>query len=292
MSFFKPRRFVSVIGRKSAVRDGLWQKCAACKQAVFRTDMEKNFEVCPACGHHYRIGARERIECLVDPGSFEETHPHVVTGDPLKFEAHGETYVRRLDRAEKASGLNEALVTGTARIEEAPLVLGVVDCRFIMGSMSSALGEKFCRAARDAIRLRVPLVCFAASGGARMHEGALGLMQMAKTANAVRALNEAGVPYISVLTDPTSGGMFASFASLGDVILAEPGAYIGFAGQRLIEGALGVRIPRGFQRSEYQFENGYVDAIVTRGEMRSYLGRLLRYLSPRQTAGASPASAS
>ncbi len=269
------------MGRKS-LPDGLWMKCAGCKQALFRTELEKNLQVCPACGYHYRIGARQRIEWLVDAETFEETHKTIVAGDPLAFVAHGESYAQRLRRAEKQSGLNQALVTGTARIENMPTVLAVVDWRFIMGSMSSALGEKFCRATHDAIRNRLPFVCFAASGGARMHEGTLALMQMVKTANGVRAMKEAGIPFISVLTDPTSGGMFASFASLGDIVLAEPGAYIGFAGQRLIEGALGVKVPKGFQRAEYQFENGFLDAIVKRGEMRPYLGRLIRYLTPRQ----------
>ena len=271
------------MGRKSAVPDGLWMTCAGCKQAVYRTEVENNLQVCPACGHHYRIGARQRIDFLADPGTFEETHATLVTGDPLQFVAHGETYAQRLERARSQSGLNQALVTGLARIEDAPAILAAVDWRFIMGSMSSALGEKFCRAARDAIRTRRPLVCCAASGGARMHEGTVGLMQMVKTVNGVRAMNEAGIPFLVVLTDPTSGGMFASFASLGDVVVAEPGAYIGFAGQRLIEGALGVKVPKGFQRAEYQFDNGFIDAIVARGEMRSYIGRLVRYLAPDQS---------
>jgi len=280
MPFFGPRKFISVIGRKSAVPDGLWLKCPGCKRAVFRSDVEKNGQVCPSCGHHYRIGAHERIEIIADPGSFEETHTRIVAGDPLEFKAHGESYPERLARAEKSSGLPQALVTGTGRIEQTPVVLAAVDWRFIGGSMGSALGEKFCRAAHDAIGDRVPLVCFAASGGARMHEGTVALMQMAKTANAVREMNEAGVPFLSILTDPTTGGVFASFASLGDVVLAEPGAYIGFAGQRLIEGALGVKIPPGFQRAEYQFENGFVDEIVKRGDLRAYIARLVRYLSP------------
>ncbi|MDQ1257897.1 MAG: Acetyl-coenzyme carboxylase carboxyl transferase subunit beta [Candidatus Hydrogenedentes bacterium] len=280
MSFFNRRRFIPVIGRPSAVPAGLWQKCPGCKQAVFRAEVEKNLQVCPVCGYHYRIGALERIRILTDPGTFTETHAEIVSADPLGFVSDGESYPSRLKRAEKVSGLTQALLTGLARIEDALTVLGVVDWRFIMGSMGSAFGERFCRAAQDAIEQRLPYVCFAASGGARMHEGTLALMQMVKTSNAVRAMNEAGVPFISVLTDPTSGGVFASFASLGDVVLAEPNAYIGFAGTRLIEGALGVKTPKGFQRSEYQYENGFLDAIVPRRELRPYLGRLLRYLTP------------
>lgn len=280
MSFFRPRRFVSVIGRTSAVPDGLWLSCAGCKKAVFREDMVKNLQVCPSCGHHYRVGARQRIDWIADPGTFIETHQGIVTGDPLNFEAHGETYTQRLERAEKQSGLKQALITGRTSIEGTSVILSAVDWRFIMGSMSSALGEKFTRAAEEAVERRLPFIVLAASGGARMHEGTVALMQMVKTVNAIRALNEAQLPFISVLTDPTSGGMFASFASLGDIIIAEPGAYIGFAGQRLIEGALGVKVPKGFQRAEYQFNNGFLDAIVPRAELRAYLGRLVRYLPP------------
>jgi acetyl-CoA carboxylase carboxyl transferase beta subunit len=281
MAFLKRRRFVGVIGRKSHVPDGLWTKCDGCANTVLRAELEESFEVCPSCGHHYRLGARRRIESVVDEGSFEETHTGIETGDPLSFDVGKESYPQRIERAKRDSGLNEALVTGFAKIESAALVLGVMDSRFIMGSMGSALGEKICRAAGDAIEKLTPLVLFAASGGARMQEGILALMQMAKTADAVRAMNEAGVPYISVLTDPTTGGVYASFASLGDIILAEPRATIGFAGKRVMEGALRVKAPEGWQTAEYQFEHGFVDRIVNRGEMRSTLGRLVRYLAPQ-----------
>ncbi|MBI2434075.1 MAG: acetyl-CoA carboxylase carboxyltransferase subunit beta [Candidatus Hydrogenedentes bacterium] len=280
MAFFQRKRF-DAAGKKGAIPDGLWMKCAGCKQTVFKNEVEQNMEVCPACGHHYRIGARRRLELTVDPDSFEETHPNITTMDPLHFSVGKETYQERVQRAREQSQLNEALVTGFASIEGTRLALGVMDSSFIMASMGSAIGEKFCRLVRDAVEEQVPLAVFCASGGARMQEGILALMQMAKTADAVRQMNEAGLPYITVLTDPTSGGVFASFASLGDIVLAEPEAYIGFAGARLIEGALKVKIPDGFQRAEYQFENGFIDEIVKRTDMRAYLGKLLRYLAPR-----------
>jgi len=280
MAFMKRRRFIPVRGRKSAVPDGLWMKCVGCKQAVFRTEVEENLHVCPACGKHYRIGAMTRIEITVDPGSFQETHTEVQTADPLGFAVEGVSYTEKVKTAMTKTALPCAMVTGFANIERHPLVLGVMDFRFRGGSMGSAVGEKFCRLIDDAIAGPLPLVVFSASGGARMEEGIVSLMQMSKTAEAVRRINEAGIPYISVLTDPTTGGVYASYASLGDVIIAEPGAHIGFAGPRLIEGALKVKLPEGFQSAEYQFENGYVDQIVKRADMRNVLGKLLGYLPP------------
>ena len=264
-------------------------KCVDCKQTVYKSEVDQNMEVCPSCGHHYRIGARKRLELTVDPGTFEETHAGLTTMDPLSFAVGHETYQERIQRARTTSGLNEAMITGFGAIGGTRVAIGAMDSSFIMASMGSAIGEKFCRIIHDAIEEQVPALVFCASGGARMQEGILALMQMAKTSDAVRQINEARLPYITVLTDPTSGGVFASFASLGDIVLAEPEAYIGFAGARLIEGALKVKIPDGFQRSEYQFENGFIDDIVKRTEMREYLSRLLRYLSPqtRHTATAS-----
>jgi len=278
MAFFKRNKF-TFGSRRKPIPDGVWMKCDGCGQTLYRNEVEENLRVCPSCGHHYRIDARTRIRQAVDQASFEETWAELRSADPLAFSAGGESYADRLDRAREQSGLNEALVTGIASIEGTRAVVGAMDSGFIMASMGSALGEKFCRAVHTAIETELPLVVFAASGGARMQEGILALMQMAKTANAVREMNEAGLPYIVVLTDPTSGGVFASFASLGDIVIAEPNAYIGFAGARLIEGALRVKLPDGFQRAEYQFENGFVDAIVPRHELRPYLGRLLRYLA-------------
>ena len=283
MPFLKRRRFVSVIGRKSSVPDGLWLKCTGCEKTVSRAEVEENLMVCPACNYHNRITARQRLGYLLDPDSFTETNVEVQAADPLGFviPEQSYSYPERAKRARAKTDVTESIITGFGAIEGARTVVGAMDFSFLGGSMGSALGEKFCRAADDAIEHRIPLVVFTASGGARMDEGILGLMQMAKTSDGVRAMNEAGVPYISVLTHPTTGGVYASFASIGDILIAEPGAQIGFAGPRLIEGALKVKLPEGFQSAESQFNNGFVDCIVSRTEMRSTLGRLLKYLTPQ-----------
>jgi len=278
MPFFQRKKFGA--RRQNAIPDGLWMKCDKCSQTVYRSEMESNMSTCPSCGHHYRMPGRDRIEATVDAGTFEETHPGLSTVDVLEFSVGKESYAERIVRARKQSKLNEALITGFALIGGYRVALGVMDSNFIMASMGAALGEKFSRLVRDAIAENVPLVVFCASGGARMQEGTVALMQMAKTADAVRQINEARLPYIAVLTDPTSGGVYASFASLGDVIIAEPDAYIGFAGARLIKGALKVKLPDGFQKAEYQFENGFVDEIVKRQELKPYLTRILKCLSP------------
>ncbi len=286
MGFLKRKKPDPDEPRKNGIPDGLWVKCANCQQTVYKSEVEESLNVCPECGYHLRIGARRRIEITVDPDSFVETHNNLETMDPLGFTAAGESYGERISRAKEQSGLSEALVTGLAAIHGVRTAIGVMDPTFIMASMGSVVGERFCRMAGDAVRERLPVVMFAASGGARMHEGILALMQMAKTADAVRQVKDAGLPYISILTDPTSGGVLASFASLGDLVLAEPGAYIGFAGARLIEGALKIKLPEGFQRAEFQFENGFIDQIVKREDMRDYLGRVLRMLAPAAAASA------
>ncbi len=272
-----------MVGRKSGVPEGLWLKCPACKKAVYGTDVKDNHEVCPQCNYHHRVTVWQRIEWLLDPDSFTETHANLRSADPLGFTIKevSYSYAEKVSGYQKKTGLKEAIVTGFGCIEGERAALSFMDFSFAGASMGSVVGEKFCRAADDAIRERAPLISLATSGGARMQEGTLGLMQMAKTADAVRALNEAAIPYISVLTNPTTGGVYASFASLGDIVLAEPGAEIGFAGKRLIEGALKVTIPEGFQTSEYQFDNGFVDVIVARSEMRPLLGKLLRYMTPK-----------
>lgn len=281
-TILKRRRFVSVIGRKSAVPDGLWMKCPGCSQVVYRGEVEEGHMVCPLCGYHHRIDARQRVSLVVDPDSFEEIGADLQTTDPLRFTVGKVSYIEKVKAAKEKCGANEALVTGLARIEGVRCVLGVMNFFFMGGSMGSVVGEKFYRAAQAAIEQKAPFVIFTASGGARMQEGILGLMQMAKTSDAIRQMNESAVPYIVVLTDPTTGGVFASFASLGDVIFAEPGAEIGFAGTRLIQGALGVKeLPEGFQTAEYQLKHGFVDQIVKRSELRSILGKTVRYLSPQ-----------
>ena len=280
MALFERSKFARLMGGKKKVPDGMWMKCPACNQAVYRVEVESNQEVCPLCNHHFRIAARSRIEYLVDEGTFVESHTNIASTDPLQFKVGKETYTERVERAKGTSGLDEAIITGFAHIDGHRMCLAAMDANFIMASMGSAVGERFHRAAMDAIEERVCMVCIAASGGARMQEGILALMQMAKTADAVRQMNEAGIPYITILTDATTGGVYASFASLGDITLAEPQANIGFAGKRLIEGALKVKIPEGFQSSEYQFDNGFIDKIVPRSEMRETVAKLLSYLTP------------
>lgn len=281
MTFFKRSKFAGFIGEKNKVPDGVWMKCSNCKQAVYRNEVVENLQVCPACNFHFRIGAQERLDKLLDEGTFEESHANIGAADPLHFAVGKETYGERLERAQKESGMDEALLTGSGMIEGHRGIFGAMDARFIMASMGSAMGERFYRTAMDAIDLRLCFVCFAASGGARMQEGTLALMQMAKTTDAVRQMNEAAVPFISVLTDATMGGVYASFTSLGDIIIAEPQANIGFAGKRLIESALKVKLPEGFQSAEYQFKNGFVDRIVKRSEMRPFLGKLIAYMDPQ-----------
>ncbi len=296
MGFLKRQRFISVMGRRSNVPEGTWVKCPGCTQAVYRAELEQNKFVCNHCSHHLRVSARQRIDWLIDPDTFEERHAEIQSCDPLTFsvEEVSYSYAKRVEQAKEKTGLNEACVTGIGKIEGERTSIGVMDFSFRGGSMGSALGEKFCRGAKDAIENRIPFIMFASSGGARMEEGILSLMQMAKTSDAVAQMNETSTPYISVLTDPTTGGVYASFASLGDVILAEPGAHIGFAGPRLIEGAFGnVSLPDGFQKAEYQFKHGFIDRIVERPDLKPLLARLVRSLSPSAgTADAEPAEES
>lgn len=285
MSLFKRSKFAGFIGDNSKkVPDGLWIKCSECKKTVYKSEVDENKQVCPACNHHFRLGGWERIESVVDRDTFHETHAEILSADPLEFTVGKETYAERVERARESSGLDEAMITGFGEIDGQRCVIAAMDAKFIMASMGSALGEKFCRAAADAIENRLCFVCFTASGGARMQEGILALMQMAKTTDAVRQLNEAGIPFIPVLTDATTGGVYASFASLGDITLAEPGANIGFAGKRLIESALKVKLPEGFQTAEYQKDNGFVDQIVHRSDLRPFLSKLLKFLTPAPVA--------
>ena len=227
---------------------------------------------CPKCGYHFPIGGYYRLSTILDPGSFRELHPRLSAGDPLHFPG----YQEKLDAAQHKTGLTEAVVTATGTIGGSRCVVGVLDSRFLMGSMSAAVGEKITLAIEYATKNKLPLILFAASGGARMQEGILSLMQMAKTSAALARFSDKGLLYISVLTDPTTGGVTASFASLGDIILAEPGALIGFAGPRVIQQTIGETLPEGFQRAEYQEAHGFVDAVVPRVQLRDTLAQLLR----------------
>ena len=246
--------------------------CPKCGRESEKKAVSANLSVCPRCGYHWPIGAYYRLSTILDPGTFRELHPRLTSGDPLNFPGYRE----KLGASQRKTGLNEAVVTATGAICGCKCVVGVLDSRFLMGSMSAAVGEKITLAIEFAAKNKLPLILFAASGGARMQEGILSLMQMAKTSAALARLDEKGLLYISVLTDPTTGGVTASFASLGDIVLAEPGALIGFAGPRVIQQTIGETLPDGFQRAEFQMEHGFVDAVVPRLEMRDTLAQLLR----------------
>ena len=245
--------------------------CPKCGQESERRLVAQGLSVCPKCGYHWPIGAYYRLSTILDPGSFRELHPRLSAGDPLHFPG----YQEKLDAAQHKTGLTEAVVTATGTIGGSRCVVGVLDSRFLMGSMSTAVGEKVTLAIEFAGKNKLPLILFSASGGARMQEGILSLMQMAKTSAALARFSDKGLLYISVLTDPTTGGVTASFASLGDIILAEPGALIGFAGPRVIQQTIGETLPEGFQRAEYQESHGFVDAVVPREKMRDTLSQLL-----------------
>ena len=246
--------------------------CPKCGQASERKLVTQGLSVCPKCGYHFPIGAYYRLSTVLDPGTFRELNEKYSAGDPLSFPGYRE----KLASAQRKTGLTEAVVTAAGEIGGRKCVVGVLDSRFFMGSMSAAVGEKITLAIEYAGKNRLPLILFAASGGARMQEGILSLMQMAKTSGALARFAEKGLLYISVLTDPTTGGVTASFASLGDIILAEPGALIGFAGPRVIQQTIGETLPDGFQRAEYLQEHGFVDAVVPRTRMRETLAQLLR----------------
>ncbi|MGH2406930.1 MAG: acetyl-CoA carboxylase, carboxyltransferase subunit beta [Candidatus Limnocylindrales bacterium] len=265
----------------------LWTRCPSCQEMLYNKQLEKNQRVCPRCAHHFRLRADARLAQLLDPGSFVEQDAMLESEDPLGF-VDQKPYPDRVAAAQAATGLRDAAVWGTARLGGVQLAICVMDFAFMGGSMGSVVGEKVTRAAEHALAERVPLIIVSASGGARMQEGTLALMQLAKTCAALARLAEEGVPYISLMTDPTTGGVFASFAALGDVNLAEPNALIGFAGARVAAGTIAESLPPGFQRAEFLFERGFVDQVVPRGDLRDRLKLLLGYLrpSPRQPAPA------
>lgn len=246
--------------------------CPACGAPVPKRELAKSLYVCPRCGHHNPVGAYYRLRLVLDPGTFRELGEKIGARDPLDFPGYGE----KLDTAQRRTGLAEAAVTATGRLDGRKVAVGVLDGRFLMGSMSAAVGEKVTQLVEYAAKGRLPLILFSASGGARMQEGILSLMQMAKTAAALERFSQKGGLYLSVLTDPTTGGVTASFASLGDVILAEPGALIGFAGPRVIRQTIHQTLPEGFQRAEFLQEHGFVDEVVPRAELRKTLARLLK----------------
>ncbi len=267
-------------GAKKAVPEGLWTKCQACSGVLYRAELERNLDVCPKCTHHIRIGARRRLNSFLDEQPREEIGAELAPLDPLKFR-DSKRYKDRITQAQKDTGEKDALVVVKGQVKTIPVVACAFEFRFMGGSMGSVVGERFVRGVNTCLDQVIPLVCFSASGGARMQEGLFSLMQMAKTSAALARLSERGIPFISVLTDPTMGGVSASFAMLGDINVAEPKALIGFAGPRVIEQTVRQTLPEGFQRSEFLLEHGAIDMIVDRREMRDRLAGLLAALTHR-----------
>ena len=259
--------------------ENLAVKCPKCREMLVGRDWEKNLKVCSRCGFHFKLSAYERIELLTDAESFVEVDADIISVDPLNFVTRSQAYMKKLDEERESVNLNEAVVIGHATIEERPLALAIMDFRFIGGSMGSVVGEKITRAIELAVEKHLPVLIASASGGARMQEGMYSLMQMAKTSAALAKLGEARLPFFSLLTDPTTGGVTASFAMLGDVILAEPGALVCFAGPRVIEGSMHIKLPEGSVSSEFVLQHGMIDAVVHRRELRSTLARLLHLYS-------------
>ncbi|MEC5207185.1 MULTISPECIES: acetyl-CoA carboxylase, carboxyltransferase subunit beta [Vogesella] len=271
--------------KSSAVPEGLWSKCPACEAVLYHTDLQSNLQVCPKCDHHHPINARERLDMLLDAEGRREIGAEVKPVDILKFK-DSKRYPDRLDAAQSSTGEDDALVVMQGSINNQPAVVAAFEFRFIGGSMGSVVGERFVRGVQAAVEARAPFICVAASGGARMQEGLNSLMQMAKTSAALQLLSDHQLPFISILTDPTMGGVSASFAFLGDVVIGEPGALIGFAGPRVIEQTVRETLPEGFQRSEFLMEKGAIDMIVDRRELKERVATLLAMLQKLPGAAA------
>ena len=267
--------------------EGLWTKCENCGEALFQTVLEESLWTCPKCEHHFRVPARTYLAILVDEGSFEERDATLIAGDPLEFKDARMRYPDRIKAAQQETGMREGLLSGIASLEGKPVSVAIMDFFFMGGSMGSVVGEKVARAIARAIDERRALVVVSATGGARMQEGILSLMQMAKTSALLARLQAERLPFVSILTDPSTAGVLASFASLGDVIVAEPGALVGFAGARVIRQTIGQDLPKGFQRAEFVLEKGFIDRIVHRKRMREEVGRLLEFFW-RSTRGFAP----
>jgi acetyl-CoA carboxylase carboxyl transferase subunit beta len=295
--FKKARKPIAPAADKpqSRVPEGLWVKCPGCTQAIYNKDLATNLNVCPKCGHHFRIPAVERLKSLFDDGRWAEHHANLTSNDPLQF-TDTKPYRDRLRSTIKATGMKDACIIATGKLEGLDVVIAAMEYSFIGGSMGVVVGEKITRAIEAALDRRQPLIVISCSGGARMMEGALSLMQMAKVSAALARLDRAKVPFVSILTDPTTGGVTASFAMLGDLNIAEPRALIGFAGPRVIEQTIRQKLPDGFQRSEFLLEHGFIDLVIDRREMKATLGRALRFMAPpaistaRQPAAAVAAS--
>jgi acetyl-CoA carboxylase carboxyl transferase subunit beta len=265
-------------GEKRVRTEGLWLKCENCSQIIWKKALDENFQVCPQCEHHFRIDARARLALLFDGGIYQEFDAGLTSTDPLHFR-DSKTYAERLASMQQETSLSDALISGAGTLEGRAVQVCAMELKFIGGSMGAVVGEKITRAIERSIERRAPLIVVSASGGARMQEGAISLMQLAKISAALMRLDEAHVPYVSVLTDPTTGGVTASFAMLGDLNIGEPGALIGFAGPRVIEQTIRQKLPQGFQRSEFLLAHGFLDAVVKRGEMKAYIAHALRFFS-------------
>ena len=273
MSWFRrQKKPLEMSPEKRVQTEGLWMKCEGCKQILWKKDLESNFQSCPKCNYHFKMSAPARLAMLFDDGQFLEHDASLVTTDPLKFK-DTKSYGDRLKKAEKQTGMKDALLTGEGMLEGKPVIICAMEFQFVGGSMGAVVGEKITRAIDRCIEKKFPLVIVSCSGGARMMEGAISLMQMAKISAALARLDEVAKPYISILTDPTTGGVTASYAMLGDLNIAEPGALIGFAGPRVIEQTIKQKLPEGFQRSEFLLEHGMLDAIVSRKDLKAYLAR-------------------
>ena len=276
MPIFKKPPFRANADKKRDMPEGLWHKCPGCGEVIHELELKKSLRVCPHCNYHFTLSAPERIESITDPGTFTETDKDMASVDALNFKG----YKEKLTKYQKITGLSEAIITGKGKVIGNSVVLAVMDFRFLGASMGSVVGEKITRAIELATKEKTAVIIISASGGARMHEGILSLMQMAKTSGALAVHDRAGLPFISVLTHPTTGGVTASFATLGDMILAEPGCMIGFAGPRVIKETTHQELPDGFQTAEFMHEHGLVDMIVERREMRERLASILGYLLP------------
>ncbi|MBV4419593.1 acetyl-CoA carboxylase, carboxyltransferase subunit beta [Clostridium tyrobutyricum] len=280
--FFKRTKYITVSQEslrnaaedsdvKPFIPNGMWIKCSKCKRALYKKDLDRNNKVCQYCGHHFRMNSKERLELIMDKGSFEEFDSDMESANPIEFKG----YEEKIDVMSKKTGMKEAVITGRGTIGDMQTVICVMDSNFMMGSMGSVVGEKITRAVEKAIEFHLPLIIFTTSGGARMQEGIFSLMQMAKISAALNKLNNEGLLYISVITDPTTGGVTASFAMLGDIILAEPNALIGFAGKRVIEQTIRQKLPEGFQSAEFLLHHGFVDSIVSRENLKNILKNIL-----------------
>ena len=279
MALFGKPKYTIVRLRKKEIPDGLWTKCEECSETLYNKTLDENFKVCPKCNYHFGLTAHERIDLLLDKDTFSEFDKEMISVDPLDFKGP-KTYKDKLKQDQEVTGLKDAVISGEGKINDRPVVIAVTDSRFIMGSMGSVVGEKITRAIEYATKNKLPLIIVSGSGGgARMYEGMYSLMQMAKTCAALAYHHKANLPYISVLTNPTMAGIMASFAGVGDIIMAEPHALIGFTGPRVIEQTIRQKLPVGFQRSEFLLEHGLIDMIVHRKEMKNILSQLFDYFS-------------